>query len=104
MIKHLTLNTQRSRKKASFLTSYGTTTFKIKKNLKIMLHTLFGNFQRIGFAKQVGIDGCHPAIPALPPLVVHSVPTEFRRFKSFDTTPVRSCTLTADFANIICVQ
>ena len=35
--------------------------------------------QLLGFAKQLRIYSCQPAIPALPPVVIHSVMTVFRR-------------------------
>lgn len=60
--------------------------------------------QLFRFTKQFRIYGCQSAISALPPFIIHSVMTVFRRLWSFHATPVRLSTHTLNLANVIGVQ
>lgn len=60
--------------------------------------------QLIRLTKQFWIYSGQSAIPALPPVVIHSVMTIYRRLWSLDATPVWLFALAFRFANIISVQ
>lgn len=69
-----------------------------------MVERSLRKIQLFRFTKQLRIYRCQSAIAALPPFIIHSVMTVFRRLWSFHATPVRLSTHTLNLANVIGVQ